>query len=86
MDGILQFTTVYVDDLLITSANWEEHCDHIERALCRLSDNHLTLKLDKTKLLTEELQFLGFVLSGIPIHQRKLKLSNEFLSPRTSDS
>ena len=26
----LQFTTVYVDDLLITSETWEEHCYRVE--------------------------------------------------------
>ena len=29
----LQFTTVYVDDLLITSDNWEEHCNRVARCV-----------------------------------------------------
>lgn len=28
---ILDFTTVYVDDLLIVSDNWKEHCYRVER-------------------------------------------------------
>ena len=29
----LQFTTVYVDDLLITSDVWDEHCHRVEYVL-----------------------------------------------------
>ena len=41
----LQFTTVYVDDLLITSSDWDEHCDRIEHVLRKLSENNITLKI-----------------------------------------
>ena len=46
----LQYTTVYVDDILITSTNWDDHCQRVERVLERLSENHITLKLEKSKL------------------------------------
>ena len=55
--------TSYVDDLLVTSSSWEEHCDRVERVLKKLSDNHVTLKLEKSKLIANEVQFLGFNLS-----------------------
>ena len=52
--GALQFTTVYVDDLLITSTDWDEHCTRVEQVLNKLSDNSITLKLDKSKFIAEE--------------------------------
>ena len=41
----LQFTTVYVDDLFITSSHWDEHCERVEQVLRKLSENNITLKL-----------------------------------------
>ena len=46
----LQFTTIYVDDLLITSANWEDHCCRIEHVLRKLSENNITLKTREVKI------------------------------------
>ena len=37
----LQFTTVYVDDLLSTSVSWEDHCHRIEHVLRKLSENNI---------------------------------------------
>ena len=45
---VLEFTTVYIDEILITSTTWEEHCQHIEMVLRRLAENNITLKLDKS--------------------------------------
>ena len=36
----LEFATVYVDDILITSTTWDEHCNRIEWVL-RLSLIHI---------------------------------------------
>ena len=47
----LQFTTVYVDDLLITSSDWEELCEWVKQVLKKLSENKITLKLDKSKFI-----------------------------------
>ena len=78
MDQILgpetmNYTTVYVDDLLITSSNWEEHCMRVERVLEKLSINNVTLKLEKSKLIAAEVQFLEFNLSrqGITPYQEE---------------
>ena len=41
---VLEFKTVYVDDLLIASTTWEEHCQQVEMVLQRLAENNITLK------------------------------------------
>ena len=89
MDQILgpetmNYTTVYVDDLLITSSNWEEHCTRVERVLEKLSMNNVTLKLEKSKLIAEEVQFLGFNLSrqGITPSTDKIDAIQRFPTPK----
>ena len=80
----LQFTTVYVDDLLITSANWEEHCNRVEHVLKKLADNNVTLKLEKSKLIAKEVQFLGFNLNnqGISPSSEKVDAIQKFPQPK----
>ena len=89
MDQILgpetiPFTTVYVDDLLITSANWEDHCTRIGQVLQKLSDNNITLKLQKSKFIASEVQFLGFNLSrqGISPSNEKIEAIQQFPTPK----
>ena len=80
----LQFTTVYVDDLLITSSDWDEHCIRVEKVLQKLHENNITLKLEKSKLIADEVQFLGFNLSetGITPSQEKMEAIQRFPTPR----
>ena len=80
----LQFTTVYVDDLLITSSNWDDHCNRVEQVLRKLSDNNVTLKLYKSKFIANEVQFLGFNLTefGISPSQEKVKAIHQFPTPK----
>ena len=79
-----RFTTVYVDDLLITSDNWEEHCNRVAQVLCKLEENNITLKLEKSKLIANEVQFLGFNLSetGITPAQEKMEAIQRFPVPK----
>ena len=80
----LEFTTVYVDDLLITSSNWGEHCERVKHVLEKLSNNNITLKLDKSKFIAKEVKFLGFNLTeeGISPSQEKVEAIQNFPSPR----
>ena len=80
----LKFTTVYVDDLLITSTNWEEHCQRVDHVLNKLSENHITLKLEKSQLIAKEVQFLGFQLTelGITPSTEKIEAIQKFPTPR----
>ena len=38
---VLEFATVYVDDLLITSKTWGEHCKWVEMVLHRLAEGNI---------------------------------------------
>lgn len=63
--------------------NWNEHCDRIEHILHKLSENHITLKLDKSKLIADEVEFLSFILSksGITPSPDKVSAVQHFPTP-----
>ena len=79
----LKFTTVYVDDLLVTSEDWDEHCRRVRQVLTKLSDNHVTLKLDKSRLIAKDITFLGHVLTsqGIKPSPEKIEAIQNFPKP-----
>ena len=80
----LQFTTVYVDDLLVTSETWEEHCYRVEHVLEKLAANNITLKLEKSHFIAKEIQFLGFNLNdqGISPSAEKVEAIQKFPAPK----
>ena len=51
--------------------------------LRKLHQNNITLKLDKSKFITQELQFLGFILSetGITPSPEKVEVIQNFPKP-----
>ena len=75
---------MYVDDLLITSETLEEHCYRVEHVLKKLSVNNLTLKLEKSKFIAREAQFLGFNLDdqGISPSAEKVEAIQKFPAPK----
>ena len=79
---------MYVDDLLIMSDNWEDHCCRIEHVLRKLSGNNITLKLEKSKFIAKEVQFLGFNLSeqGITPSREKVESIQQFPTPKKKNS
>ncbi len=62
MEGILQnmkHVAVYLDDILVTGTNEEEHLRNLEEVLRRLETSGLRLKRSKCEFLGEEVIFLG---------------------------
>ncbi|KAH0614360.1 uncharacterized protein H6S33_006246 [Morchella sextelata] len=63
-DLLDQGVVVYLDDILIYSKTKEEHTALVRKILGRLQQNHLYGNLEKTEWYKQEVEFLGFVLSG----------------------
>ncbi|KAH0604053.1 uncharacterized protein H6S33_007084 [Morchella sextelata] len=63
-DLLDQGVVVYLDDILIYSKTREEHTTLVRKVLERLQQNHLYGNLEKTEWYEQEVEFLGFVLSG----------------------
>ena len=73
---ILEFTTVYVDDIVITSPDIDTHCERLDRVLSRLHEYGITVKFKKSEFLKEQVNFLGHIISarGISTDPKKVEI------------
>ena len=61
--GCEEFTAVYIDDVLIFSETPEEHLKHLEMVFQKLQDSKYHVRLAKCKFMTNQVKFLGHVLT-----------------------
>jgi hypothetical protein len=82
---VREFTVNYIDDLLIVSDSFEQHLEHLDKVLSRLQDAKMTINLEKSSFLQEEVRFLGHILSsnGVGTDPEKVKAIQEFPVPKT---
>ena len=75
LQGCNDFSTAYLDDIMIFSPTLEEHLEHICVIFDRLRQHNLKLKLKKCSFLKSETHYLGFVISeeGIKQDQKKVE-------------
>jgi hypothetical protein len=78
---VREFTVNDIDDLLIVSDSFEQHLQHLDKVLSRLQDAKMTINLEKSSFLQEEVRFLGHILSsnGVGTDPEKVKAIQEFL-------
>ncbi|CAG8555662.1 11032_t:CDS:1 [Paraglomus occultum] len=58
-----KFCEVYLDDIIIFSATWEEHLHHIQQIFQRLREYGVVLKESKCHFGKQETEYLGFMLT-----------------------
>ena len=89
MDNLLhqdkEYSQVYIDDIAIFSATWEEHCKHIGVVLGRLQLAGLTAKASKCQWAQTQVEFLGHVVGQGKVCPADLKVQavKDFAMPRT---
>jgi hypothetical protein len=59
-----KFVVFYFDDILIYNKTLEEHVEHIKQVLDVLRKEKLFANLEKCTFCTDQVVFLGFVVSG----------------------
>jgi hypothetical protein len=58
------FVIVYLDDISIYSATWEEHISHLMQVLETLKKHKLLANLKKCEFSQHYLVYLGYVIGG----------------------
>ncbi len=83
--GLEEYSSAYIDEIVIFSSNWKDHLYHIDSVLARLSVHGLTGKVSKCRWGYHSFEFLGFDISEgkliIP-QARVLQLQN-FVRPKS---
>ena len=74
---------VYLDDILVVSASFEDHLGDVGLVLDRLKDAGLSLKPSKCLFAGKEVVYLGFTISseGVTPNQEKVKAIVEYPQP-----
>ncbi|MCO5586935.1 hypothetical protein L7F22_040879 [Adiantum nelumboides] len=74
---------VYLDDILVHTATWEEHLAILKEVLARIRKYNLTLQFKKCKWGATQLKFLGYLISakGIQIDPAKVAAIQNFPQP-----
>ena len=82
---ICKLVVVYFDDILIYSTSLEDHLAHLEKVLETLRQEHLYANLKKCTFCTDQLVFLGFVVSsqGLKVDEEKIKAVQDWPTPIT---
>ena len=74
---------VYLDDILIYSADMASHKKHVQEVLWRLRANGLFAKPEKCEFHTESTEYLGYQLSpsGLTMSPEKVKSIQDWPEP-----
>ena len=75
---------VYIDDILVPGATWEEHLHNLRDVFEHLRSANLKLKSKKCRLAEHEVEYLGYVISrdGLSTDPRKIRAVREFPTPQ----
>lgn len=66
-----QFVLVYLDDIVVCSTTSQQHIDHVCKVLLQLHGLRITLKLKKSKLFTDNIDYLAHL-----IRQKRFELAS----------
>lgn len=83
LNGI-EHVVVYLDDIIITGSNDEEHLSTLEAVLKRLAEYGLHVKKEKCEFLKNEIEVLGHVLTsqGIQTNPKKVEAIENMPTPK----
>ena len=75
---------IFIDDILIYSANASEHEGHLRIVMQTLKDHQLYAKFSKCEFWLTQLAFLGHIISkkGIVVDLVKIKAVQKFHRPQ----
>ncbi|KAG5276768.1 hypothetical protein AALO_G00109520 [Alosa alosa] len=85
LSGTELFAAAYLDDIVVYSATWGEHLQHLEEVLNKIKQAGLTIHPRKCAIAQEEVRYLGHVLGRGVIRppQDKVEAVQNCQRPRT---
>lgn len=81
---LLPYVIVYLDDILISTPDFETHCRVLKEVFRRLEEAGLRINLDKCEFGCEEVSYLGYIVSskGLSPNAEKVASVLGFPTPR----
>ena len=82
---LTQFSTAYMDDVVIFSSTWEDHVSHIDKVLTALSEAGLTVNPSKCKWGGVAVEFLGhYIGKGVmSVPEHRVTALAQYSRPKT---
>ena len=68
MEYLNDFAAPYVDDILVSSRDSEEHERHLRKLLTCLREVGLHADIDKCHFFADEVRYLGIIISKNRVH------------------
>ena len=59
---MIDYTDIYVDDIVVYSESLADHLIHLRKVLQRLREHQLFVKLKKCSFAQSEIEFVGFIV------------------------
>ncbi|WRX08900.1 Reverse transcriptase domain - like 8 [Theobroma cacao] len=80
-----KFVIVFIDDILVYSRDNDEHATHLRIVLQTLQERQLYAKFSKCEFWSQEVVFLGHVVSGVGIYvdPKKIEAILQWEQPKT---
>jgi hypothetical protein len=82
----ITFATAYIDDILVSSRDFQGHIKHLDEEFRRIKDEKLKMKPKKCTFGFKETKFLGFIVSesGIKVCPSRNDCIANYPTPKTS--
>ena len=83
--GCYDYSSPYIDDILVFSKNGVEHVQHLRNVLTALGENGLTIKEGKCEFGKTQIEYLGHLIGKgeLAMPRHRASAMAEFLVPRT---